>query len=121
MLYRILRTLHAWYPLGVLWIYVLAFLVALGMMFVFPQITLLLFFLGLGGLGLAVIGARALGSLEHAMAKRIVGRGTCPRCGRSGQHRADGHSDWSCESCGAIFGPRGEELAPIENRVPRQP
>ncbi|MCI0363043.1 MAG: hypothetical protein L0Y44_00565 [Phycisphaerales bacterium] len=109
MLYRFLRSINAWFGLAVLWVCLAAFLLALPLMFIFPQGTLLLLFVGLFGLGLAVIGFKVLRYFEHALARRSLARGSCPRCG---QHDSTIPSDepWRCAACGTSYEVSGNEV-----------
>lgn len=113
MLYRIFHWINRWYALSLLWLFIGTFALAAAMMFIFPQITLLLLFLGLAGLGLAVVGSRILHAIEHRLARRSLHMGICPRCGGAGQASASSENDdWRCEYCGCAYAPSGAELTP---------
>src|SRR4030095_9304240 len=75
VLYRVLRWITTWYPLAVLWLCIAAMIVAFSLMFVFPPGTLLLLFLGLAGLGAAVIGFRVLQGMQRRLARRCMAHG----------------------------------------------
>jgi len=116
VLYRILRWTTAWYPLGVLWLCILAMIVAFSLMFVFPPGTLLLLFVSLAAVGVSVLGFRLLQSLQRALARRLVARGVCPSCG-SVQERSDGEHAWQCAACSCEIQISGAETSPESDRA----
>jgi ribosomal protein L37AE/L43A len=114
VLYRILRWITTWYPLGVLWLCIAAMIVAFSLMFVFPPGTLLLLFIGLAGLGAAVIGFRALQALQRGLARRAIAHGVCPSCKTRQPWPTEGET-WRCESCGTSLLVTGAEAPAPEN------
>lgn len=112
MLYRIAHAINAWYALAVAWVYIGAFALALGLLFVFPQVTLLMFFLGLASLGFAVMLGWIIDSVARGMARRAVNAGRCPRCSRGGQSAKEPDTSWTCEHCAAEFALDGAEIDP---------
>jgi len=108
VLYRILRWITTWYPLAVLWLCILAMILAFSLMFVFPPGTLLLLFLGLAGLGTAVIGFRALQAMQRGVARRSMAHGVCPSCKARQAWPANGEP-WRCSTCGTTLLASGAE------------
>jgi len=142
LLYRFIRRVNRAFALAVLWTYIGAFVLAFSLMFVFPPGTLLLVFLGVFGLVAAVGGAQLLGGTEHFLARSLIRREWCPRCGRSesltstrgyrssgeeqsgggrsiggqsGGERAggEGAARTVCRSCGAAFEAWGGEIEAV--------
>lgn len=111
MLYRLLRSINAWYAIVVLWVYVLAFLMAMGLMFVFPPAPLVLMFAGLGGLGIVVLVSRLLHGMQNVLSRHCLGTGVCPSC-RRGLDAVITHpgAGWRCANCGAEYTTRGVEI-----------
>jgi hypothetical protein len=109
--FRILRAVSRSFPLGVFWLYVGLFALALLCMFLMPPATLLIFFLSLAGLLLAVIVAWLLRTTERSMARALLRRAVCPGCAarRIGLDPAQAQEPWQCEGCGAVFLPSGVE------------
>ncbi len=96
----------------------MAFLLAFGLIFVFPQGTLLLLFAGLGGLGIAVISLRILRTMERSMALARLKNGACPVCKQPIQQASQADHEWQCVLCGAAFAANGTEAeAPPDHRT----
>lgn len=110
MIYRILRICNAWYGIVVLWICVLAFFLAFALMFVFPQGTLLLLFLGLAGLGLAMIGGGLLNRWQCWLALRTLRGGRCPVCRAGIAESTESDHHWQCVNCGAMYDHTGAQI-----------
>lgn len=110
-LYRILRSIHRGYPLTVFWLYVGLFALAFPLIFVFPQLTLGLFGLGLAGLVGVILVAKLLDGLLHLTARRKLNAGACPDCGARREEVRDAGAAWQCEHCGTVFLPNGAEAA----------
>lgn len=111
MLYRILRFVNEWYAVVVLWVFIGAFALALSFMFVFPQVTLGLFFVGLLTLGVAVVASGILQSILRLLARRTLSAGRCPRCGSRGlEPISHGQAAVQCPNCQAMFTPSGGEV-----------
>ncbi len=109
MLYRILHAINSSYALAVAWLYIGAFVVALSLLFIFPQVTLLLFFVGLASLGFVILIGWTIDGVARGMARQALHAGRCPRCGQSSQTHK--HPDaWTCEHCHAEFQPDGSEI-----------
>lgn len=126
VLYRIVHFINAWFAIAMLWVFIAALLLALSMMFILPPITILLLFLGLIGLGLAVVVARLLRFAQHALARYALAGGVCPRCAAGGQQRftpqeapSDPAAPWRCEACGSEFLLSGAEAESSDNRARR--
>ena len=117
MLYRVLRWITTWYPLAVLWLCIAAMILAFSLMFVFPPGTLLLLFLGLAGLGAAVIGFRGLQAMQRRLARRSMAHGVCPSCKARQQWPTAGEA-WRCAACGTALLASGEEDPADEDRAP---
>jgi ribosomal protein L37AE/L43A len=109
VVYRVLRWIVGWYPLGVLWLCIIAMFIAFSLMFIFPPGTLLLLFVGLAGTGLAVLGFRFLQSILRSIARHKIAEGFCPKCGAM-QERANGADVWRCASCHVEITPAGLEV-----------
>ena len=109
MLYRILRANNSGYALCVLGLYIGAFLLGFALLFVFPQITLLMLFLGLGGLAFFSLGSIILRAAQRWLAHRTLSAGACPSCQQPIEllHAPEDH--WRCMSCGAVYSANGEE------------
>jgi len=109
VLYGILRAINEWYAIVVLWVYVLLFFAALGLIFVFPPAPLAMVFLGVVGLGLANVVSKALHGLQHAVARRMINHGECPRCRQTNQY-GQPEDRFICVRCNTVFLPRGDEV-----------
>lgn len=107
--YRVLRAVNSGFPFAILAIYVAAFILAMGLMFVFPPGTLLLLGLGLAGLAGVLVVGKTLGGLEHLAARLILRGGACPSCGQRMQTSRNESMPWQCEGCTKVFLPSGEE------------
>jgi ribosomal protein L37AE/L43A len=108
VLYRLFRSINAAYPMAVLWSYIAAFFLALALMFVFPQGTLLLLFLGLAGLGAVILTSKTLNGVQHLLARHALGRGVCPNC-RTPRPSVPQQADWRCPRCHITFTSSGWE------------
>jgi hypothetical protein len=117
VLYRILRFINQWYAIAVLWVFVAAFLVALGFMFLFQQVTLALFFFGLVTLGVAVVIAGGLHSIQRMMARRKLDWGVCPLCHFPTQQITHADASAKCTNCGTMYTASGAEIeqSPVMN------
>lgn len=113
MLYRALRWINQRYALTVFWLFLALFLLACSLIFIFPLGPILLVFLGLGGLGAAVVVGRSLRSVEAALARRALRRGVCPHCGDAGHGQNEGEA-WHCPRCGLKLDSKGRELQEAE-------
>jgi DNA-directed RNA polymerase subunit RPC12/RpoP len=107
MLYRVVHFVNTWYGMAVVWAYVLAFLVGFSFLFIFPQITLLLLFLGLASLAVVLLGAKALTALEGSLRRRMLAAGVCPECQHKLQPATMDQAIMRCVSCGAEFSGTG--------------
>jgi hypothetical protein len=103
VLYRFVHAVNASYALAVAWIYIGAFALALSLLFIFPQVTLLMFFVGLATLGLAVMLSWAIDIATRGLARRALSSGRCPRCSSGGQSPKQADRAWTCEHCRAEF------------------
>ena len=108
--YLILRAVNVGLPCALLTLFILAFVMAFVLMFIYPLGSLILVFLGLGGLwGSAILGKLAnIGQLQ--LARSMLSRKLCPNCGNS---RSD-KLDLSCEECEARFDSGGIMIVEAE-------
>jgi len=113
--YRIIRTAHESFVLGLFWVYVVLFVLALAMVFVFPPGAIALFFGSLVSLPFAVVGSLLLRMLRSGFAAMILRGGSCPCCGERMLSVRDSSVDWHCEFCAACFHPGGleEPVSPV--------
>lgn len=101
--YQALHKANERYQLTVACVLLAALLVAMAMLVVHPTVTLLLFWLGLIGLGLFSISEKLIGCVLRNSAKRALARYVCP-CGGAGVHRDPSEVEhWCCDRCGAAF------------------
>jgi hypothetical protein len=123
VLYRIAAAVNATYGLAVAWTYIAAFVLALGMIFIFPPGTLLVFFIGLASLGLAVALGKVIDAITRSMARRSMASGRCPRC--RDVLALISHGDESpaiCALCGSAFtSDGGETIASEQPHFVNQP
>ena len=82
---------------------IVAFVIAMVLMFVHPTGSLMIFFLGLvcalvGG-GVVHVMARA----EQTAIRHALQRRECPHCGATGGPLEGGAGEWQCRSCGEMF------------------
>ena len=120
MLYRFLRFINQWYAIAVLWVFIAAFLMALGFMFIFPQVTLGLFFIGLGALGVAVVTSGVFHALQRALARRQIATGRCPRCRATLASIPHPQASVQCLSCKLLYTLTGSEVEQQPLPAPRQ-
>ena len=105
-LYHILRRFNESFSYLLLALFVASFFFAFVLMFVYPLGSLILLFLGLGGLwGSAIIRFLAR-FIERYLARTMMKDGVCPNCAESWGDNPDD----SCPSCNASFTKRGEAL-----------
>ena len=107
--YRIIRSAHEGFVVGLFWIYVVLFAVAMCMIFIFPPGAIVLFFGCLVSLPLAVLGALLLRTMRAGLASTILRSGRCPCCGERMQSARQDSEAWRCAYCGACFHPGGRE------------
>lgn len=109
-LYLFLRTINVGLPCVLLMLFISAFVLAFAMMFVYPLGSLILVFLGLGGLwGSAILRKLAnIGQLR--LARSMLRQGLCPNCGNS---RSD-NIELSCEDCKVRFDTGGIMIGEAE-------
>jgi ribosomal protein L37AE/L43A len=113
VLYRFVRLINAHYALAIFWVYVLAFVVAWALVFVFPLGPLLLLFIGLAGLGFAVIGMKIMEAVERALARSQIHQGICPVCREHALHERREDRTLHCDACHSAFQPGGAALASL--------
>jgi len=109
VIYGILRAINEWYGIAVLWLYVLLFFVAFALIFVFPPAPLAMVFLGVIGLGFASVVSKALRRMQHAVARRMISHGECPRCRQTNQY-GQREDRFTCVRCNTVFLPHGDEV-----------
>ena len=110
MFYRILRFVNEWFAIVVLWLFIGAFLLALSFVFLFPQVTLALFFLGLAALGVAVVASGFLRWMQRRLARRTMSAGVCPRCRASLRETAEPGFMVQCTGCATLYAQDGTEI-----------
>jgi len=110
MLYRVAHAVNASYAFTIAWLYIAAFLLAFSLLFIFPQVTLLLLFLGLASLGLTITFGWAIDAATRHVARRAIGAGRCPRCGRASASGAEATETWTCSHCQSQFHSGGAEV-----------
>jgi len=108
VLYRVIHALNAWFTIAMFWCYLVMFLIALPMMFVFPPGTLLLLFIGLASLIFVIPAGRILSFTEHVVARSSLAHHKCPRCQGELLPRSAPDEPWECRSCHARYQPTGE-------------
>ena len=82
---------------------------AVPFVFMFPQLTLLLFALGLASLPFAIIFSRLLGYIQRRTALLVLRSDSCPACGKRMQSSRAADLAWTCEFCESTFQPDGVE------------
>ena len=111
LMHRILRRVRNDFPLVAFWIYVAAFGTAFPFVFLFPQVTMLLFALCLASLPFAIITARVLVALHEWSCRHLLRSGRCPGCG--GEDLADAvDAVHFCGDCGDRYRVNGERIHP---------
>lgn len=103
VLYRFIHTVSENFALAVFWLYVMAFIGGLFLIFVFPPAPLMLVFLGLLMLVPALIGSKVLGAIDHALARRAIDRNICPQCQNISEGQASSDQTWQCSHCDAAY------------------
>jgi hypothetical protein len=114
MLYRMVHAVNASYSLAVAWMYIAGFAAALGLLFIFPQVTLLLFFLGLASLALTISLGWGIDFWARRLALQALHHGRCPRCHRGSQQRIEHEQPWTCEHCHSEFRASGDEVDQVD-------
>ena len=111
-----ISAVNAVYGLAVAWVYIAAFVLALGMVFIFPPGTLLVFFIGLASLGLAVALGKLIDAITRGMARRSMASGRCPRCRDLLTHAGERGDERPvvCALCGSAFLDDGGETIASE-------
>ena len=112
--YRLLRVIRDYFPFAVFWVYIAAFFVAFPMIFIFPQITMLLFGLGLASLPFSIIGWKCITGVTDGIARRRLEDGSCPRCSAEVLGTDEG---WECGRCRDEYDGSG---APIDRGASAQ-
>ena len=84
----------------------LAFVVAVILMFVHPTASLTVFAISLVGLVLAVIVGKGLARAERTAARKSLAEGVCPNCGAA-VHTGDNPQQLHCDACEIEFSERG--------------
>ena len=115
---RIMRITRREFPLVVFWLYLGTFVVAFPFVFIFPQVTLLLFGLALASLPFAIITARILTAVQEWTDRRQLRAGRCPMCGLANLE-GDREDGWTCGACATAFRASGETIEEHESDEPR--
>ena len=110
VLYRLAHAVNASYGLVIAWGYILLFALALSLLFVFPQMSLLLFFLGLASLAVTITLGWLIDGITRAMARRALSAGRCPRCRETLPAMLEPDEACLCGSCHSQFQAGGAEL-----------
>lgn len=122
VLYQIIRVINAWYAVAILWTFIAAFLLAAGLMFVFPPATIGLLFCSLFGLGVAVVVAKLLAGIQRGLARHALSQRMCPICRQPIDPVPDSTTDrWSCAACDMTFSQHGEEVPNSAETSPDEP
>ena len=97
-LYLILRAFNVGSSCALLVLLMAAFALAFVFMFIYPLASLILVFLGLGGLWGSAILRKLASIVQLRVARSLLSQGLCPNCGNS---RSDniGHACQTCEAC----------------------
>ncbi len=103
MTYHSIHKAKGSYELTVLWLLIAAFVLAMGLMFVHPTASLLVFFLGFAFLGVAVLIDKLFATMEHSAARRALKSHTCPSCGANVYRDRQQQDEWHCLECGSAF------------------
>lgn len=102
------KTLERWEFL-VLWLLVVAFIVACILMFVHATAALAMVWLGMIVLVVAWVVVKVLRRVERIAARHDLAGHHCPKCGADVRHEPAGSPDWHCDACGADFAASGQE------------
>lgn len=116
MLYRLAQAVNASYGLAVAWGYLGMFAIACMLLFVFPQVTLLLLFLGLASLALTIAGGWLVDVITRAIARHSLKADVCPRCANASGRHIDSDRPWICEHCHSEFKVGGGEITERERK-----
>jgi hypothetical protein len=112
LLYRIIHAVNASYVLAVASLYIGAAALALCLLFIFPQVALLLLFMGLASLGFSVMIGWMIDGATRAIARRALASGRCPCCQAAGQPALQADAVWICRACMTEFEPGGGQIDP---------
>ncbi len=112
MTYRSVHKAKGSYELTVLWLLIGAFVLAMGLMFVHPTASLLVFFMGFAFLGVAVLIDKLFATVERAAARSALKSHTCPSCGANVSRDRQHEDGWHCLTCGSAFLDTGAEQTP---------
>jgi ribosomal protein S27AE len=107
-----LHAINAGYALAVFWMYVAALAFGMCTIFFFPQMAVVLVFLGLLFLGPALIGSKVLFAVERRLARQSLRRRVCPRCGEQIIANSGEVESWRCEYCQTEYLPSGLQSEP---------
>ncbi len=108
MSYRVVHERNDGFKLAIMGILIVAFLIALPLMFVHPMAVLGLFFSGLIILAIGVGVAKLFHRAERLEARQELLRHACPGCGAAIEGDPDSAEEWNCTSCGSVFLRSGE-------------
>ena len=108
LFYRVLRTISEAYAIGVLFIYIAMFGLALVFMFIMPPATIVLLWIGLFSLPVAIILGKVISVSLNSLSRGYLRMGVCPSCG----HRAEGdqpllQEEWTCPECDTTYTKHG--------------
>jgi hypothetical protein len=115
VLYRIFRSVNSWFAVVLLWVYVLAFLMALPLMFVFPLAPLGMLAAGLFSLGVAALVSMWLHMGERAAARRKITGGVCPACGSQWPRFDPAQWPQQCSHFAREFAANGAEVEAVHS------
>jgi ribosomal protein L37AE/L43A len=86
-----------------MWILIVAFLIAVPLMFVHPGMVLSLFWLGLVLLGAASVVGWVIVRAREAGARHSLKLHKCPHCHKEIQPDPQSPGEWHCRHCGANY------------------
>ena len=107
MTYRELHRTNEGYGLVVMWVLIIAFLIAVPFMFVHPSITLALFFTGLIILAVASWVEKLIKRSERVAARAELSAHQCPCCSATIDGDPEQTEELQCQACGSAFSKSG--------------
>lgn len=118
MFFRILRSINGWFGIVLIWVYVIAFLMALPLMFVFPLAPLGMLAAGLLSLGVVALASMVLRALQRWAARTAINSGKCPGCSAVWPRLDPSQWPQQCAKCDASFAATGQELTADPHLIP---
>jgi len=93
--------------------YCVAFLLAFACVFFFPLGALALVILSVLSTALVPVGGSLLTWADRCACRRMIGRGTCPWCGRGISAEGGSREVPVCDACGTTWERNGERLVSV--------